>query len=120
MKYLGKQNSYKDIATKDYVDNAIVGDMNLARTHTLYFNSNLLPGIHCTNPDTSVSMYVGPESTGSTWHGIYSYVTGKWILGVLESKLYVNSQPYHVIHEGTSYPDSSLGEDGDIYVKYTS
>lgn len=99
-----------------YVD----GNLNVSRKHTLFFNAGILPGIHCTNPNTGASMYVGPESTGSTWHGIHSYTTGKWIIGVLDGKLYVNQQEYHVIHEGTSAPDSSLGDDGDIYVKYST
>ena len=85
--------------------------------HILYVNSNYLPGVHCTNPDTSVSMYVGPESQ-STWHGIFSYVINKWIIGVLDGQLYVNQQAYHSILEGTDVPAASLGNDGDVYVKY--
>lgn len=87
--------------------------------HILYINSNYLPGVHSTNPDTSVSMYVGPESNNS-WHGIYSYVTNKWMIGVNEGVLYINQQEYHPILEGTAVPDNSTGNNGDIYVKYNA
>jgi hypothetical protein len=85
--------------------------------HILYINSNYLPGVHSTNPDTSVSMYVGPESNNS-WHGIFSYVTNKWMIGVNEGVLYINQQEYHPILEGTDVPDNSTGNNGDIYIKY--
>lgn len=87
--------------------------------HVLYINSNYLPGVHSTNPDTSVSMYVGPESNNS-WHGIFSYVTNKWMIGVNDGVLYINQQEYHPILEGTDVPDNSTGNNGDIYVKYTA
>ena len=85
--------------------------------HVLYINSNYLPGVHSTNPDTSVSMYVGPESNNS-WHGIFSYVTNKWMIGVNDGVLYINQQEYHPILEGTDVPDNSTGNNGDIYIKY--
>lgn len=85
--------------------------------HILYINSNYLPGVHSTNPDTSVSMYVGPESNNS-WHGIFSYVTNKWMIGVNDGVLYINQQEYHPILEGTDVPDNSTGNNGDIYIKY--
>lgn len=87
--------------------------------HIIYVNSNYLPGVHSTNPDTSVSMYVGPESNNS-WHGIFSYVTNKWMIGVNEGVLYINQQEYHPILEGTEVPDNSTGNNGDIYVKYSA
>lgn len=87
--------------------------------HIIYVNSNYLPGVYSTNPDTSVSMYVGPESNNS-WHGIFSYVTNKWMIGVNEGVLYINQQEYHPILEGTEVPDNSTGNNGDIYVKYSA
>ena len=34
--------------------------------------------------------------------------------------LYVNGQPYHQTYSGTSIPATSLGNDGDVYFKYTT
>lgn len=36
------------------------------------------------------------------------------------SGLYVSGQPYHQIYSGTSVPATSLGNDGDVYFKYTT
>lgn len=69
--------------------------------------------------NTSANKTAALEVTSSST-GIYIGHVGKWLINHDGSKVNIMGNQYHQIYYGTGTPSTSLGVDGDVYIKYNA
>lgn len=81
-------------------------------------NSNELIGVYAFDnaSNQDVSLQVANKN-----RGLYmDSAGGKWLIHYDGSQANIMGNPYHQIYSGTGTPASSLGIDGDVYIKYNA
>lgn len=70
-----------------------------------------------TNSSKGGSMFIGVGASGKT--GIYSYTLNKWVFYTDGTTVNIDGQQYRHIYTGTAAPSANLGNNGDVYIKYS-
>lgn len=60
------------------------------------------------------------RSNQNGYAGLFLQTQGEWLINYDGSKINIGGNPYHQTYSGTSVPATSLGNDGDVYFKYTT
>lgn len=138
MRYLGKISDPKDLVTKEYVDNASSGGSAIAGLSAGFVKSDGNGGLSSVATVDTASIANKAVTTEKiaegavTWDKIAdgSITTQKIAEGTVTANKLDNNIPYtkfglsadqvRGIYIGTETPSNTLGNNGDIYIKYNA
>ena len=126
MRYLGKINDSKDLVTKEYVDNASSGSTALVGLSAGFVKADGSGGLSSvTTVDTAsiaddaiTADKLGDASVSSLAIAEQAVTASKIGTDVTYSTIGLVSDQVRGIYVGTETPSNTLGNNGDIYIKY--
>ena len=138
MRYLGKISDPKDLVTKEYVDNASSGGSAIAGLSAGFVKSDGNGGLSSVATIGTANIANKAVTTEKiaegavTWNKIADgeITTQKLAEGTVTANKLANNIPYtkfglsadqvRGIYIGTETPSNTLGNNGDIYIKYNA
>ena len=138
MRYLGKISDPKDLVTKEYVDNASSGDSAIAGLSAGFIKADGNGGLSSIATIDTASIAddaitadkLGDVSVNSAAIANKAVTTEKIVGGAVTADKLANNIPYtkfglsadqvRGIYIGTATPSNTLGNNGDIYIKYNA
>lgn len=138
MRYLGKISDPKDLVTKEYVDNASSGGSAIAGLSAGFVKSDGNGGLSSVATVDTASIAddaitadkLGDGSVNSAAIANKAVTTEKIAAGAVTADKLANNIPYtkfglsadqvRGIYIGTETPSNTLGNNGDIYIKYNA
>lgn len=138
MRYLGKISDPKDLVTKEYVDNASSGGSAIAGLSAGFVKSDGNGGLSSVATVDTASIAddaitadkLGDGSVNSAAIANKAVTTEKIATGAVTADKLANNIPYtkfglsadqvRGIYIGTETPSNTLGNNGDIYIKYNA
>lgn len=126
MRYLGKVSDPKDLATKEYVDNASSGSTALVGLSAGFVKADGSGGLSsvATVDTTSIADdaitadKLGDNSVNSLAIAEQAVTASKIGTDVTYSTIGLVSDQVRGIYVGTETPSDAIGNNGDIYIKY--
>lgn len=138
MRYLGKISDPKDLVTKEYVDNASSGGSAIAGLSAGFVKADGNGGLSSVATVDTASIAddaitadkLGDGSVNSAAIANKAVTTEKIVGGAVTADKLANNIPYtkfglsadqvRGIYIGTATPSNTLGNNGDIYIKYNA
>ena len=126
MRYLGKINDSKDLVTKEYVDNASSGSTALVGLSAGFVKADGSGGLSSVATVDTASIAddaitadkLGDNSVNSLAIAEQAVTASKIGTDVTYSTIGLVSDQVRGIYIGTETPSNTLGNNGDIYIKY--
>lgn len=126
MRYLGKISDPKDLVTKEYVDNASSGGSAIAGLSAGFVKSDGNGGLSSVATVDTASIAddaitadkLGDNSVNSLAIAEQAVTASKIGADVTYSTIGLVSDQVRGIYIGTETPSNTLGNNGDIYIKY--
>lgn len=126
MRYLGKINDSKDLVTKEYVDNASSGSTALVGLSAGFVKADGSGGLSSVATVDTASIAddaitadkLGDNSVNSLAIAEQAVTASKIGTDVTYSTIGLVSDQVRGIYVGTETPSNTLGNNGDIYIKY--
>lgn len=126
MRYLGKINDSKDLVTKEYVDNASSGSTALVGLSAGFVKADGSGGLSSVATVDTASIAddaitadkLGDNSVSSLAIAEQAVTASKIGTDVTYSTIGLVSDQVRGIYVGTETPSNTLGNNGDIYIKY--
>lgn len=126
MRYLGKINDSKDLVTKEYVDNASSGSIALVGLSAGFVKADGSGGLSSVATVDTASIAddaitadkLGDNSVSSLAIAEQAVTASKIGTDVTYSTIGLVSDQVRGIYVGTETPSNTLGNNGDIYIKY--
>lgn len=126
MRYLGKINDSKDLVTKEYVDNASSGSTALVGLSAGFVKADGSGGLSSVATVDTASIAddaitadkLGDNSVNSLAIAEQAVTASKIGADVTYSTIGLVSDQVRGIYVGTETPSNTLGNNGDIYIKY--
>ena len=126
MRYLGKVNDPKDLATKEYVDNASSGSTAIVGLSAGFVKADGSGGLSSVATVDTASIAddaitadkLGDSSVNSLAIAEQAVTASKIGTDVTYSTIGLVSDQVRGIYIGTETPSNTLGNNGDIYIKY--
>lgn len=126
MRYLGKINDSKDLVTKEYVDNASSGSTALVGLSAGFVKADGSGGLSSMATVDTASIAddaitadkLGDNSVNSLAIAEQAVTASKIGADVTYSTIGLVSDQVRGIYVGTETPSNTLGNNGDIYIKY--
>lgn len=126
MKYLGKVSDPKDLATKEYVDNASSGSTALVGLSAGFVKADGSGGLSSVATidtaniadDAITADKLGDNSVNSLAIAEQAVTASKIGTDVTYSTIGLVSDQVRGIYVGTETPSNAIGNNGDIYIKY--
>ena len=126
MRYLGKINDSKDLVTKEYVDNASSGSTALVGLSAGFVKADGSGGLSSVATIDTASIAddaitadkLGDNSVNSLAIAEQAVTASKIGTDVTYSTIGLVSDQVRGIYIGTETPSNTLGNNGDIYIKY--
>ena len=128
MRYLGKISDPKDLVTKEYVDNASSGGSAIAGLSAGFVKSDGNGGLSSVATVDTASIAddaitadkLGDASVNSAAIAKQAVTAAKIGADVTYSTIGLTLNQVRNIYIGTDTPSNSIGNDGDIYIKYNA
>ena len=128
MRYLGKINDPKDLATKEYVDNASSGSTAIVGLSAGFVKADGSGGLSSVATVDTASIAddaitadkLGNGSVNSAAIAEQAVTAAKISTDVTYSTIGLTLNQVRNIYIGTATPSNSTGNDGDIYIKYNA
>lgn len=138
MRYLGKISDPKDLVTKEYVDNASSGGSAISGLSAGFVKADGNGGLSSVATVDTASIAddaitadkLGDGSVNSAAIANKAVTTEKIATGAVTADKLANNIPYtkfglsadqvRGIYIGTETPSNTLGNNGDIYIKYNA
>ena len=138
MRYLGKISDPKDLVTKEYVDNASSGGSAISGLSAGFVKADGNGGLSSVATVDTASIAddavtadkLGDGSVNSAAIANKAVTTEKIVGGAVTADKLANNIPYtkfglsadqvRGIYIGTATPSNTLGNNGDIYIKYNA
>lgn len=128
MRYLGKISDPKDLVTKEYVDNASSGGSAIAGLSAGFIKADGNGGLSSVATidtaniadDAITADKLGDASVNSVAIAEQAVTAAKIGPDVTYSTIGLTLNQVRNIYIGTDTPSNSLGNDGDIYIKYNA
>ena len=138
MRYLGKISDPKDLVTKEYVDNSSSGGSAIAGLSAGFVKADGNGGLSSVATigtasianDAITADKLGDASVNSAAIANKAVTTEKIVEGAVTADKLANNIPYtkfglsadqvRGIYIGTATPSNTLGNNGDIYIKYNA
>lgn len=126
MRYLGKINDSKDLVTKEYVDNASSGSTALVGLSAGFVKADGSGGLSSVATVDTASIAddaitadkLGDNSVSSLAIAEQAVTASKIGTDVTYSTIGLVSDQVRGIYIGTETPSNTIGNNGDIYIKY--
>lgn len=126
MRYLGKINDSKDLVTKEYVDNASSGSTALVGLSAGFVKADGSGGLSSVATVDTASIAddaitadkLGDNSVSSLAIAEQAVTASKIGTDVTYSTIGLVSDQVRGIYVGTETPSNTIGNNGDIYIKY--
>lgn len=126
MKYLGKINDPKDLVTKEYVDNSSSGSTAIVGLSAGFVKADGSGGLSSVATigtaniadDAITADKLGDNSVNSLAIAEQAVTASKIGTDVTYSTIGLVSDQVRGIYVGTETPSNTLGNNGDIYIKY--
>ena len=126
MRYLGKINDSKDLVTKEYVDNVSSGSTALVGLSAGFVKADGSGGLSSVATVDTASIAddaitadkLGDNSVSSLAIAEQAVTASKIGTDVTYSTIGLGSGQVRGIYIGTETPSNTLGNNGDIYIKY--
>lgn len=126
MRYLGKVNDPKDLVTKEYVDNASSGSTAIVGLSAGFVKADGSGGLSSVATVDTASIAddaitadkLGDNSVNSLAIAEQAVTASKIGTDVTYSTIGLVSDQVRGIYIGTETPSNTLGNNGDIYIKY--
>lgn len=126
MRYLGKINDSKDLVTKEYVDNASSGSTALVGLSAGFVKADGSGGLSSVATVDTASIAddaitadkLGDNSVNSLAIAEQAVTASKIGTDVTYSTIGLVSDQVRGIYIGTETPSNTIGNNGDIYIKY--
>ena len=128
MRYLGKISDPKDLVTKEYVDNASSGSTALVGLSAGFVKADGSGGLSSVATVDTASIAddaitadkLGDNSVNSLAIAEQAVTASKIGTDVTYSTIGLVSDQVRGIYIGTETPSNTLGNNGDIYIKYNA
>ena len=128
MRYLGKISDPKDLVTKEYVDNASSGGSAIAGLSAGFVKADGNGGLSSVATVDTASIAddavtadkLGDGSVNSAAIAKQAVTAAKIGPDVTYSTIGLTLNQVRNIYIGTDTPSNSIGNDGDIYIKYNA
>ena len=126
MRYLGKINDPKDLVTKEYVDNSSSGSTAIVGLSAGFVKADGSGGLSSVATigtaniadDAITADKLGDNSVNSLAIAEQAVTASKIGTDVTYSAIGLVSDQVRGIYIGTETPSNTLGNNGDIYIKY--
>lgn len=126
MRYLGKISDPKDLVTKEYVDNASSGSTAIVGLSAGFVKADGSGGLSSVATigtaniadDAITADKLGDNSVNSLAIAEQAVTASKIGTDVTYSTIGLVSDQVRGIYVGTETPSNTLGNNGDIYIKY--
>lgn len=126
MRYLGKINDSKDLVTKEYVDNASSGSTAIVGLSAGFVKADGSGGLSSVATVDTASIAddaitadkLGDNSVNSLAIAEQAVTASKIGTDVTYSTIGLVSDQVRGIYIGTETPSNTIGNNGDIYIKY--
>lgn len=126
MRYLGKINDPKDLVTKEYVDNSSSGSTAIVGLSAGFVKADGSGGLSSVATVDTASIAddaitadkLGDNSVNSLAIAEQAVTASKIGTDVTYSTIGLVSDQVRGIYIGTETPSNTLGNNGDIYIKY--
>lgn len=126
MRYLGKVSDPKDLATKEYVDNASSGSTAIVGLSAGFVKADGSGGLSSVATigtaniadDAITADKLGENSVNSLAIAEQAVTASKIGTDVTYSTIGLVSDQVRGIYVGTETPSNAIGNNGDIYIKY--
>lgn len=128
MRYLGKISDPKDLVTKEYVDNASSGGSDISGLSAGFVKADGNGGLSSVATVDTASIAddaitadkLGDGSVNSMAIAEQAVTAAKIGPDVTYSTIGLTLNQVRNIYIGTDTPSNSIGNDGDIYIKYNA
>lgn len=126
MRYLGKINDPKDLVTKEYVDNSSSGSTAIVGLSAGFVKADGSGGLSSVATidtaniadDAITADKLGDNSVNSLAIAEQAVTASKIGTDVTYSAIGLVSDQVRGIYVGTETPSNTIGNNGDIYIKY--
>lgn len=126
MRYLGKINDPKDLVTKEYVDNSSSGSTAIVGLSAGFVKADGSGGLSSVATidtaniadDAITADKLGDNSVNSLAIAEQAVTASKIGTDVTYSTIGLVSDQVRGIYVGTETPSNTIGNNGDIYIKY--
>ena len=126
MRYLGKINDPKDLVTKEYVDNSSSGSTAIVGLSAGFVKADGSGGLSSVATVDTASIAddaitadkLGDNSVNSLAIAEQAVTASKIGTDVTYSTIGLVSDQVRRIYVGTETPSNTIGNNGDIYIKY--